>query len=398
MAMDDLVETITNLELPLEWYPRNLLPEEQQYLHEHWTEHTQHMRAEQEARERQLFALYRRLSPEQGRAVALYALDLFDAGRYRSQYLTERMLLRVANLVPGALQGLYSELIERELFWRSQHCEADPTTRDQLLLLLEEKAEDLGALSTILEALAWIGDEQVQAQFHKWRQSPPTWRSLLYIPPHGYALLAGWELTEDGKRRNLCHTTAYELIPTKHAAPEATPGPVGVIERSEEHCRWCGLLLTTLFDLDLRDPRLAFLGVRGERLRIAMCERCPDPIITDVDLRGGSHWSASNPSKPEIEYEGWEIEPLPKGKLVLGPQRRTPYETIGAYQRRGISQLGGYPEWVQDAEYPRCPGCQRRMTFLGQLETLDIVEHAEGIYYAFLCADCGKATTGYQQT
>ncbi len=192
--MDDLVETITNLELPLEWFPRNLLPEEQQYLHEHWAEHTQRMRAEEEARQRQLFALYRRLSPEQGRAVALHALDLFDAGMHQDDRLPEQMLMHLANCVPGALRGLYGELIERELFWIGLFREADPTTRDQLLLLAE-KAEDLGALHGILEALAWVGDEQVQAKFHHWHQSPPTWRSLLYFPPHEYAPFAGWELT-----------------------------------------------------------------------------------------------------------------------------------------------------------------------------------------------------------
>ena len=89
---------------------------------------------------------------------------------------------------------------------------------------------------------------------------------------------------------------------------------------------------------------------------------------------------------------------VPQQQLAFGSLRRTPYETVGTYQCAGISQMGGHPEWVQDADYPHCPTCQRTMTFLGQVETLDIDEDAEGIYYAFLCAQCGKATTGYQQT
>lgn len=62
------------------------------------------------------------------------------------------------------------------------------------------------------------------------------------------------------------------------------------------------------------------------------------------------------------------------------------------------SQLGGVPNWIQDAEYPRCPGCQRRMLCIGQVAMDDIIPDHEGMTYAFLCAECGKAATTYQQT
>lgn len=42
--------------------------------------------------------------------------------------------------------------------------------------------------------------------------------------------------------------------------------------------------------------------------------------------------------------------------------------------------------------------CSRPMFFLGQLSNEDFIDHAEGIYYPFLCTPCGVAATGYQQS
>lgn len=150
----------------------------------------------------------------------------------------------------------------------------------------------------------------------------------------------------------------------------------------------------------MRDPRLAFLGLRSAQLRVARCEFCSPyaTIYTDVDLSGGVHWSASNGPRPRDFDSGWVEYPLIGRQLVLGPRRRTPAETVGVYQGAHNSELGGHPNWIQDAEYPVCPGCQRRMMFLGQVETTDVIEGAEGITYAFLCAECLKTATTYQQT
>jgi uncharacterized protein YwqG len=34
-------------------------------------------------------------------------------------------------------------------------------------------------------------------------------------------------------------------------------------------------------------------------------------------------------------------------------------------------KLSGYPDWVQDVEYPNCPECQRRMQFVFQIDSND---------------------------
>jgi hypothetical protein len=95
-----------------------------------------------------------------------------------------------------------------------------------------------------------------------------------------------------------------------------------------------------------------------------------------------------------------DVLPPSARRLALGPQRRTPFEAVGRLMldETGTSQIGGHPEWVQDAEYPVCPGCQRLMTYIGQVSLDDVEEFSEGTFYGFACLPCGKGATNYQQT
>ena len=38
------------------------------------------------------------------------------------------------------------------------------------------------------------------------------------------------------------------------------------------------------------------------------------------------------------------------------------------------------------------------MSFVAQVSNEDLDEHAEGIYYMFVCRGCGVAATNYQQS
>jgi hypothetical protein len=216
--------------------------------------------------------------------------------------------------------------------------------------------------------------------------------------------LAGWELTQDGKRRNLCFPQCYELIPREERTDGRDVDPVRVMLSREDRCGSCGRHLFTLFEYNLHDPRLAFLNLRGEQLRVAMCPTdtsLGERVFTEVDTFGKSAWSNENGEQvePLDDLNDWEdTPPLPSDQLVLGNARRTPFETQAAYWQKRLSQIGGYPEWVQYPDYPQCPNCQQTMVFIGQLELADIAENVEGMIYAFLCAECGVAATGYQQT
>jgi hypothetical protein len=84
---------------------------------------------------------------------------------------------------------------------------------------------------------------------------------------------------------------------------------------------------------------------------------------------------------------------------VLGPQTRPPLESgdwLAPVEE--FSQIGGHPTWVQDAEYPQCPGCQQPTPFIDQLSNEDYEKYGEGIYYLFAYGQCGVVSTNHQQS
>jgi hypothetical protein len=168
----------------------------------------------------------------------------------------------------------------------------------------------------------------------------------------------------------------------------------------EEACRWCGLAMTTLVDLDLTNPLTGFLGLKGSRLRISTCEFCSPfdrTILTNVDLTGKSTWHESN-EKPEYLREP-SGERFPAKRLRLGRTERHWLESV-SWLLPGVSfsQVGGHPTWIGGAAYPPCPQCEELMPFVGQFSVADVEKFGEGIYSMFLCDDCGIAATGYQQS
>jgi hypothetical protein len=362
--------------------------------------------AEDAARREELQRLYQSLSLEQAQAVASEALAYYDHKPEDDTYLAHLIWSRLVNYVPGALAEIHHQLLDRQIIWADGFlfCGAQASIRDHMLDLIDADMTVERFRIECLCGLAWIGDAVVQQRFAAWRQLPPHWDRPEYRVPE-YAYVGGWELTNDGRRRNLYYPTCHALIPLDKAPAEQSPGPVAVVTSASDQgtCRWCQRALVTLFDLNLRDGRLHFLGVQGERLRLSMCLNCSlhTRVYTDFDLAGRTAWSGINPNQPPDNglsyYDDQDVLSLPRERLVFGPPRRTPYETSSRYWEPGLSQLGGMPEWVQDAEYPRCPVCQQTMLFIGQVEPLDLLWE-EGMIYAFACFPCGKATTGYQQT
>ena len=70
------------------------------------------------------------------------------------------------------------------------------------------------------------------------------------------------------------------------------------------------------------------------------------------------------------------------------------------------SKLGGEPDWTQDDDWPACPACRERMTFVAQIDSfehdsaknphrIDCLSGDQhfmfgdvGMVYVFLCFDC----------
>lgn len=183
---------------------------------------------------------YQALSQEQGHELALYALELFDASRGKDEDrdIVLEMLGDLAIFVPGSLCDFHPRLIEREMFWPGQvYLGADAKTRDQLMTLVEQVKQSQ-MLGSILECLAWVGDEVVQSKFSGWR-------GKLSLPFNGaideYTREAGWELTSEGKRRDLYYQQWRQLLSVRSpaAADTQTPADAGAVH--DKPCEWCGL-------------------------------------------------------------------------------------------------------------------------------------------------------------
>jgi len=78
------------------------------------------------------------------------------------------------------------------------------------------------------------------------------------------------------------------------------------------------------------------------------------------------------------------------------------------------SKLGGKPAWEQAEEIPACPGCLRPMTFVGQIDSIEVdskqnphrvdslSDRAEyvfgdvGLIYIFFCFECCESKSVFQ--
>ena len=319
------------------------------------------------------------------------------------------LLLRLACLCPGALNGLHSRLLDQRvpeaMGWpmavdrEAVFYRGGALVRDRLLSELQEAPPvEETAPTRLLLSLAWVDDDVVLSAFDEWIRldPPPPWVPAPYREraPSWLALFppsAGWTIAADGCRRPLVASGAARLVEGGDTEVASVGGQVA------ENCGWCGGPLTVLLDLRLTD-RLQFLGLAGERLVVPTCEFCTcyATVFVDVSLDGAARWSDVN-VRPEHLPAGEIDERIPRGVRGLGPQLRSPLATMAFGSAVELSHVGGLPAWIQDAQYPACPRCGELMPFLGQVDTSEVA-WGEGAIYAFYDAACALAATVYQQT
>ncbi|KER74220.1 hypothetical protein HR51_03880 [Burkholderia cepacia] len=91
--------------------------------------------------------------------------------------------------------------------------------------------------------------------------------------------------------------------------------------------------------------------------------------------------------------------------LFAAPARWTRQEWGLSNSRQNLSRVGGAPSWVQSAQYPDCPDCGRKMSFVMQLDSnLPQTDGSEwlwgsgGANYTFWCAPCRTSAHLWQCT
>jgi hypothetical protein len=270
---------------------------------------------------------------------------------------------------------------------------ASDRVRGELMRRVHDPALGVVSRHHLICALAWIDHPEIVELFAAWRRAPPKWWAGSNVPVHDYTLEGGWELTPAGTRRDLCHRACHALVPRTGAAPS----PVAVVVPLADSCAWCLHPLRALLDLDSADPACAFLGLPAPRAHVPTCVRCGMLGAVFGHLTALRAWHAAN-VKPEHAAKPGEDWGDLTGELVLSPQPASPRRAASQFHPVSASQIGGHPTWIQCTEYPVCPGCGLRMTFIGQVDLEDLDDYGEGIFYAFACPGCGVSATGYQQS
>jgi hypothetical protein len=342
--------------------------------------------------------IYLNLDSSEQYRLAEYA-ELLIGGERNDE--AETIVLCLAAFTNAPIENCLRSFIAHNSFWPSfPFCRASSDIRDELIARVERDEDNH---NHILRALAWIGDSVVVELFNQWKKYPPAWRAALHVPPQNYSYEAGWELTDNGQRRNLYFPSCTKLIKGYSSSPQQFQA----IAERDDFCPWCSQKLTNL--IDFIPSEFGILNVdssinlstypEGDRVQMTTCEVCTafGNVFGICDESGKGQWSVSNTRPKYLPDDSEDWGRLPQNSLNIG-DKRSPLFAADQSLPTTFSQLGGYPAWVQDANYPSCPECSKTMMFLSQIDHNDIEDYSEGIFYAFICPTCRTTSTNYQQT
>jgi hypothetical protein len=245
--------------------------------------------------------------------------------------------------------------------------------------------------------------------------------------PHAfndYLALVGHVLEAEGSLRRLApERCLHLLLPAEvlasrqrgasHLRPENHPTWQGVeIARArfggtaENACGCCGGTLHRLVDLD---PVPHGLGVTSRaRLELAACLSCvgwAEPVLFYVHAADGT--ARAIPREGGFVEAEWPAEPLMAAEVgIAATPARWRFQDWGlSNSRENLNRLGGEPTWIQNGDFPECPGCARTMGSLLQLDSELTTESggdwlwgSGGIGYVAWCDGCAISGVTFQCT
>ncbi|MCI8423939.1 MAG: hypothetical protein HFF50_10515 [Lawsonibacter sp.] len=273
-----------------------------------------------------------------------------------------------------------------ELYYR-----APADVRDGLIEALMGTESPMDA-SRLMCCLAMQGDDRSLEVFRDLEEHPRPWREELYVDPSVYAWTGGWTFDKTGVRRQLNFDVCYPLIKGDRTKDTAAQ----VFRIREDRCPSCGNRLVDILTLDGRDNRLKFLGLDGI-ITATCCPACvpwEEPAYSRFTLDGGSQ--AVLPYQYGSEYDPDDIcyEVCAAYPYVLGPE---PVPLFYGAHFDDVSTVGGFANWIEDANYYTCPDCGKTMKYLAQIQW-DTLDFMEGTLYIEICPDCRVVSMHHQQT
>lgn len=328
--------------------------------------------------------VYRSLSEEDGKRLVGMAL--------KDEKLLEEIAPRLALFTDINIRELLLQLLRTKNPYPAYIFKgADQQIVMRLLHMLKED----GPRGHTLTALAWTKHPIALEQFHRWRKSPPSWASDLYVPVYRYTEVAGYEIRNDGIR-NLYYDKCFQLIPRIATTDMPSDAEILICHKpAEPHpCPKCGSNGTELLSLNMH--HLTHTTESANNIvTFPTCLNCGNAFFAK-NVQGKWEWIPPEPAlsgQGQAGDEGWKL-PVHVSNLYLP---RQPWEAVDWCLADGISQLGGLPCPINDPVYPECPLCHELMRFVGQIAVEELIT-GEGIYYAFLCECCNITTTTYDQT
>ena len=285
-----------------------------------------------------------------------------------------------------------------EVFWPCEiyyHAPAD--VRDGLIHALLS-AEYSSAASNLMSCLAMQGDDKAMETLLELERNPRPWRKGLYVDPSSYAQIGGWTFDKEGQKIQLNFDTCYPMV--KGTTGEKSPVRIG--RAREDTCPHCGGRMMDMLVLDGRDERLRFLGLDGV-LTATCCPSCvgflKGPAFNRFTLDGGVEVFPSElfdgAEKTDCYVSPEDYKALTENPFVLG---KMPVPLFYGAACQDVNTIGGFANWVQDAEYTICPHCGKPMKYLAQIQWDTVFDCAEGTLYVEFCPDCQIVSMQHQQT
>jgi hypothetical protein len=267
---------------------------------------------------------------------------------------------------------------------------SDDSVRADLVAAIDRGfPNDRQRLDRALLALAYARGNPAEGAFRRWRQLPPPGAEGLHLPAADYTVQAGWVLAPESGTRSLCGSEAYRLD-VVDGGEGADPGV---------SCPLCSSPMWVVIDIDWVDPRvasgLAHTGWNG-KLRVVTCQFCAcyGELFNEVTQDGASRWSDLTQRPGFLPASQAEAPSRPA--FAVGGPRPGPY--MASAWDKGGSTLGGFPDWIQEARYMKCPRCQEYMDHVALIGGADVSSLGEGAYYIGLHAPCQIAGVNYQQS
>ena len=254
------------------------------------------------------------------------------------------------------------------------------------------------AASNLMSCLAMQGDDKAMETLLELERNPRPRRKGLYVDPSSYAQIGGWTFDKEGQRIRLGFDTCYPMV--KGTTGEKSPVRIG--RAREDTCPHCGGRMVDILVLDGRDERLRFLGLDGI-LTATCCPSCvgflKGPAFNRFALDGGVEVFPSElfdgAEKTDCYVSPEEYKALTENPFVLG---EAPVSLFYGAACQDVNTIGGFANWVQDAEYTTCPHCGKPMKYLAQIQWDTVFDCAEGTLYVEFCPDCQIISMQHQQT